>query len=107
MKNRFLIMFLIVSLLLTMFVCVGPITAYAQSGETDSSESLGESIGIIGGAETDEEIDGPPANIIAGLIFIFTGIFSAIGAVITAIISCILGIIAFFAGIVQFIIGLF
>lgn len=107
MNKRILIAFLMVSLLLITFVCVSPTTVYAQSGDTDSSESLGESIGIIGGAETDEEIDGPLANIIGGLIFIIAGIFSAIGAIIGAVVSLILGIVGIFAGIVQYIIGLF
>lgn len=105
MKSRLFIMFLIASLLLTMFVC--PTTVYAQSGETESSESLGDSIGIIGGAENGEEIDGPLANIIGGLFFIFGGIIGAIGAIIGAIISLILGIVGIFAGLVGYVIGLF
>ena len=100
-------MLLVASLLLTMFVCVSPTTVYAQSGETDSSESLGESIGIIGGTETDEVLDGPLGKILAGLLFVFAAIINAIGAVIGTVITLILGIGAFLWGIVEFFVGLF
>ena len=114
MKIRMLIMFLIVSLLLAMFVYVGPTTVYAETGDTEATEPSSETLGdtlqdneAIFGFEDAEYLNGPLGKILAGLLFVFAAVINAIGAVIGTVITLILGIGAFLWGIVEFFVGLF
>ena len=104
-------MFLIASLLLTMFVCVNPTTVYAETAETEpnqsSSESLGDTLQEDMGWAESEFFDGPLGKIIVGLFFIFAGIINAIRAVFTTIFAFIAGIGTSLWGIVEFFVGLF
>ena len=107
MKNRLLIMFLVASLVLTIFICVGPATVYAQSADENQSESLGDTLGEEAEAELLEALDSPFGKIVAGLAVVFAGIMNAITAAIGTIIALIAGIGTFLWGIVEFFIGLF
>ena len=104
-------MFLIVSLLLTMFVCIGPTTVYAateDAGATEpSSETLGDTLDEETWLEDAEYLDGPLGKIIAGLFFIFAAVVNAISAVLSIVVALILGVGAFLWGIVEFFIDLF
>jgi hypothetical protein len=107
MKNRLLIMFLIASLVLTMFICVGPATVYAESADENQSESLGDILEEDMSWADSELFDGPLGKIIVGLLFIFIAVINAIGAVFSTVIAFIAGIGTFLWGIVEFFVGLF
>ncbi|MBE6925510.1 MAG: hypothetical protein E7461_01575 [Ruminococcaceae bacterium] len=107
MKSRFLIMFLIASLLLAMFVCVGPTTVFAEAADEEQSESLGDTLAEDMGWADSEFLDGPFGKIIVGIFLVFAAIVNAIGAVFSTIIAFVAGIGTFLWGIVEFFVGLF
>ena len=98
MNNRFLIMFVILALVMSMLVGVGAPTVYAQGDET-----LGD---IVYEDEIDVELS-PLDTILTGLYLVFLTIVTGIIAAFSLVVAFISGIVTFFIGVGQYIAGLF